>query len=183
MQLRTIKHCQSHLLHKLEVALLRTDLETKTILPIFIYLAQKGEKLSNPVIQRLLDQMMNENDLVLKQELLSSLGSLMDANQGEIKSSQEKIDQILIREIKSENYNIQKLCVLAIEKLATVTRQLDDQLLHELVQVGTDFHCNKMIRSEIFSLFDSIDVCCNFSIQKNFYREKNQACQFELQFE
>ena len=108
------------------------------MLPVFIYLAQKGEKLSRHVNDKLLDQLMNEEDLVRKQELLSSLGSLIDANQGEIAMYLTKINRILINEIKSDNFNIQKLCIMAIGKMATVIKQLSDDLLHEMMLIGTN---------------------------------------------
>ena len=159
------------LLHRLEMASGMVELADK-ILPVFIYLAQKGEKLSKDVNDTLLDRLWLEENAVSKQELLSSIGSLIDANQGEIRVYSAKVNRVLIREIKSDNFKIQKLCIVAIDKLARTAKQLDDELLRELVQVGINTNCKGAIRSEICSLFDLIEDECNPLIRKNSYREK-----------
>jgi len=160
-----------HLLGKLEEALHCKDLEQK-VFPVFIYLAQKGEKLSEHVNNKLLDQLLIEENLVLKQELLSSLGSLIDANQDDIQSYQKKINVILIKNINCNNFNVQKLCIMVIGKLATVTKQIDDELLHKLIQVGTNINSDRTIRFEICSLFDCIEDSCKSFNHIKFYKQQ-----------
>ena len=168
------------LLDKLEKALTdKKHLEDK-LLPVFIYLAQKGEKLSRHVIDKLLDRLSNESDLVLKQELLSALGSLIDANQTQIEFCKEKIDQILIREIKSDNSNIQKLCIKVIRILATVTSNLSDEVLRQLIQVGTDCNCEATSRNEIYSLFHSTKENNHYLIDNQSYRDQMKLANLEF---
>ena len=113
-----------------------------------------------------------EEDLVLKQELLSSLGSLIDANQVDIQSYQKKINVILIKDINSNNLNVQKLCIMVIGKLATVTKQLDSELLHKLIQVGTNANSNRTIRREICLLVDCIEDSCKSLNHIKLYKQK-----------
>jgi len=166
------------LLSKLEEALRRKDLE-QSVLPVYIYLAQKGEKLSKDVNDKLLERLVCEQDPVLKQELLSSLGSIIDSNQQEIKVYQIKINQILINEIKSNNFNIQKLCVAVICKLVTVSKQISDELLHELVAISTNLNCNKTIKNDISAFVESIEDDCNALLLKNCYRHKIQLANLD----
>ncbi|CAG0894755.1 unnamed protein product, partial [Cyprideis torosa] len=143
------------LLVKLETALCKHNAER--VLPVFIFLAQKGKALSSDVNKKLLDKLSSVGDPVLKQELLSSLGSLIEANpQGIIGLHLPQVNSILIREIRSENHNIQKLCIHAISKLVSISQQVDDQLLEELVQVGIDLNADKNVRHEMKALFDLV---------------------------
>jgi hypothetical protein len=149
------------------------------VLPIFIYLAQKGEQLSENLINKILDTLLNQNfkeNLVLKQELLSTLGSLINANREQVIFFKPKIDQILINEIKSNNYNIQKMCIAIIEIMVPITKQLDDKLLQELIHVGIN---SKKIKSEVYSLFEVFSADKNnnnncFINVKPCYKEKLQ---------
>ena len=167
------------LLDKLEKTLNdKQDLEDK-LLPVFIYLAQKGETLSRLVIDKLLDRLSSESDLVLKQELLSTLGSLIDANRTDIAFYKEKIDRILIREIHSDNSNIQKLCIKVIRILATVTNHLNDQILCQLIQVGTDCNCEATIRKEIYLLFNSTKENNGYLLGSRLHREQIRMANLE----
>ena len=161
----------AHLLYKLEKALHNKELE-QSVLPTFIYLAQKGTKLPRHVIDKLLARIFTQQDPVLKQELLSSLGSLIDANQTEINVFLTKINHFLTKEIKSDHFNIQRLCIMVIHKLVTVCKQLDDELLNALVEIGISLNCNKTVRNDISVLFESIEADSSDFIHKNCYREK-----------
>lgn len=146
----------TNLIEKMSIALERKSLE-KAAFPLFIYLAQKGQVLSQQVNQRLLDKLMNlKQDPVLKQELLSALGSLIWANSQEINLYREKIRTILIKEISSDNHNVLRLCVNAIGKFIKVVSQVDLELLEPLVRVGTDQNTDKIIRFDIQMLFENI---------------------------
>ena len=153
-----------HLIAKLEKALQHVDLE-HIVLPVFTYLAQKGEKLLLSVIEKLLDKLLKEDDPVMKQELLSSLGSLIQANKRHIDKYQSKIQAILAKEITSRNHNIQRLCVSSVAKFVRATGKVDDVLLDKLVLVGTSPDSSKTIKREIQDLFeDVLQDSCNPSI-------------------
>lgn len=145
----------TELMKKLERALELQKLE-KTALDIFIFLAQKGEVLSKSVIERLLSKLQTEDGLILKQELLSSLGSLIQANKDSIQPYQSKIFEILSKQLLSDNHNVSRLCVIATQKLVKVFDYLDEDLLNKLVQVGTDPNTNKDIKYEIKVLFETL---------------------------
>ena len=166
------------LIVKLEEALQHSDLE-HIVLPVFTYLAQKGEKLSLSVIEKLLDKLLKEEDPVMKQELLSSLGSLIQANKEHIDKYQSQIQAILAKEITSRNHNIQKLCISSVVKFVGATGKVDDVLLDKLVLVGTSPDSSNTIKREIQRLFkDVLQDSCNPSInaKKQKIRLANLSC-------
>ena len=160
------------LLDKLEKALEEKKELEDNLLPVFIYLAQKGEKLSRHVIGKLLDRLSTDSNLVLKQELLSALGSLINANRTLIDFYKAKIDRILIRDIQSDNCNVQKLCVKVTRILSTITDHLDDQILRQLIEVGTNSHSEATVRNEIYSLFHSTEENGRCLIGNESHREQ-----------
>lgn len=100
------------LLNKLELALMAKRLKKK-VLPVFIYLAQKAETVSGFIMNELI-KMLVKNDEVWKQDLLSAVGSMIEANQTK-QVHINKVNKILTREIKSSgSQNVQKLCLRVI---------------------------------------------------------------------
>ncbi|CAG0914726.1 unnamed protein product [Notodromas monacha] len=175
---------------------LLSKLEQSALL-VFNYLAQKGEKLSLVVNNKLLDKLASEKDPVLIQELLSSLPALMNANKADLcKLYLPKINGILAREIRSDNANVQSLCVSAVSALVAVIQgvgdsssrmmnvkqqqqrvvMIDETLLEALVETCTDSssRCSPSVALGIRALFDSIDDSHNPCIAQRQYREKMQ---------
>lgn len=155
----TLKNNQSlskKLLTKLETALHMPDLEPLAIRS-FIFLAQRGELLRQAVIQKLLDRLDCEQDPVLLQEFLSSLGSLVGANAEQMHElHQSQVNSILIKYISSDNCNVQKLCIHAAGRFFTISKHVDDRLLEELVSIATSTQSNEKAKHGIMVLFDSI---------------------------
>ncbi|CAF3745317.1 unnamed protein product [Rotaria sp. Silwood1] len=141
----------AELLNKLEMALSREEIEDN-ILSIFVYLAQKGEKLSENIIQKILDRILIEKDIMLKQEFLSTLGSLIQTHKTDIKLYKKRIEEILMNEINSDNNNLQKISINVLRILVKFV-QVDSNLLNEVIAIGTSLHCDKTIKDEIYSLF------------------------------
>ena len=143
------------LLIKLEIALTQKHIEDQS-LSIFIYLAQKGEKLSDNIIQKILTKILSERDLMLKQELLSALGSLIQTHHKDIQRYKQKTEDILLKEIKSESIYLQKLCLDILRILAQFV-EIDSNLFEMIITIGTNFHCDRTIKHEIYSLFLSLE--------------------------
>ncbi|CAF1433891.1 unnamed protein product [Adineta steineri] len=144
----------SELLKKLEMALNRETIEDK-VLPIFVYMAQKGEKLSQNIINKILNRIATEEDIMLKQELLSALGSLIQTYKTDIKLYKNTIEEILINEINSDYTNLQKICI-GVLKILVKFVQINSSLLNKIVTIGTSLSCDKTIKDEIYSLFTLI---------------------------
>ncbi|CAF1444874.1 unnamed protein product [Adineta steineri] len=141
----------SELLKKLEMALDRETIQDKVLL-IFVYLAQKGEKLCENIINKILNRMLTEKDIMLKQEFLSTLGSLIETHKADIKLYKNKIEEILINEINFDNIHLQKLCINVLRILVKFI-QINSNLFNTVITIGTSLHCDKIIKDEIYSLF------------------------------
>ncbi|KAA0202607.1 hypothetical protein HAZT_HAZT002059, partial [Hyalella azteca] len=163
----------NYLLERLELDLRKVEMEPG-ILRVFIYLAQKGEELSPTIKNKLLDKLLTEPCTGLKQELLSCLGSLIEANIVKSSDDLSRVNQILIQNIGSDNRNIHKLCMNAQRKLVKVCQTMDEGLLQKLVDIGTASTCNKSVRIEIEKLFESIDEKYNPVILQKQYKQKLQ---------
>ena len=160
------------LIVKLEEVLQHSDLE-RIVLPVFTYLAQKGEPLSQSVIEKLLDKLRIEEVPVMKQELLSSLGSLIQANKRHIGKYQSEIQSILAKEITSLNLNIQRLCVSSVAKFVGAAGKIDDVLLDKLFLVGTSPDSSNTIKADIQGLFkDDLQDSYN----PNIYTKRPKIC-------
>ncbi len=169
------QNLQGSLLTKLNTALKEKRLKEE-VLPVFIYLAQKGETLSHYVMSELIGRLMNKEESgVWRQELLSALGSLIEANhhhQG-AKDLLIKVNKILVREMRSDSRNVQKLCLKVVRKLVGVTKRIDDNLLEELVTLGTDTNkSNDALRFEVRDMFKTVitDDCNPLLLRKKGYR-------------
>ncbi|XP_047735505.1 uncharacterized protein LOC125177583 [Hyalella azteca] len=134
----------------------------------------EGEELSPTIKNKLLDKLLTEPCTGLKQELLSCLGSLIEANIVKSSDDLSRVNQILIQNIGSDNRNIHKLCMNAQRKLVKVCQTMDEGLLQKLVDIGTASTCNKSVRIEIEKLFESIDEKYNPVILQKQYKQKLQ---------
>ncbi len=120
------------------------------------------------VINEILDTLLKETDLVMKQEFMCSLGSLINANRMQIKIFQKKIETILLNELENNNTNIQEMCIKVIKILiSTISNHLNEKLLDKLIQIGTSTNVDEVKKKEICDLFISIDTN-----SKKFYKEK-----------
>ena len=149
---QTLSH---ELLRKLEIALNRQTIEDK-ILPIFVYLAQKGDKLSQNIIQKILNKISSEKDLMLKQELLSALGSLIETHYTDISQYQSQIQEILIKELNSDKIHLQKICINIVRILSRFVK-INSNLFNAVLAIATDLNCDSTIKDEIYSLFISME--------------------------
>ncbi|CAF4580241.1 unnamed protein product, partial [Rotaria sp. Silwood2] len=141
----------AELLNKLEMALNRKQIEDKVLL-IFVYLAQKGEKLCNNIIQKILNKILLEKDIMLKQELLSALGSLIETHYTDIKRFQRQTEEILVNGINSDNINLQKICIHVLRILARFVK-VNSSVFDAVITIGTGLSCDRTIKEEIYSLF------------------------------
>ncbi|CAF1267992.1 unnamed protein product, partial [Didymodactylos carnosus] len=141
----------AELLNKLEMALNRKQIEDN-VLSIFVYLAQKGEKLCNNIVQKILNKILLENDIMLKQELLTALGSLIETHHTDIKRYQQQTEKILVNGINSDNINLQKICIHILRILARFVK-INSSLVDAVITIGTDLSCDRTIKEEIYSLF------------------------------
>ncbi|CAF4419600.1 unnamed protein product, partial [Didymodactylos carnosus] len=139
------------LLQKLEIALNRQTIEDE-VFPIFIYLAQKGEKLSENIIKKIMNKISSEHDIMLKQELLTALGSLIETHHVDIKQYQKQIEEILIKEINSDNIHLQKVCIHILRVLSRFVK-INFNLFNVIITIGTSLNCDRTIKDEIYSLF------------------------------
>lgn len=115
-------------------------------------MAQKGENLSNNIIQKILNKISLEKDIMLKQELLSALGSLIETHHTDIKRYQRQTEKILVNEINSDNINLQKLCIHVLRILTRFVK-VNSSLFDAVITIGTGLSCDKTIKDEIYSLF------------------------------
>ncbi|CAF2102630.1 unnamed protein product [Rotaria magnacalcarata] len=165
----------AELLNKLETALNRKQIEDK-VLSIFVYLAQKGEKLCHNIIQKILNKILLEKDIMLKQELLSALGSLIETHHTDIKRYQQQIEKILVDGINSDNTNLQKICISVLRILVKFVH-VSSSLFNEVITIGTSLYCDKTIKDEIFSLFTFMEQ--NNSELTNKYKAKIQLANLD----
>ncbi|CAF4512719.1 unnamed protein product [Didymodactylos carnosus] len=133
------------------MALNREQIQDKVLL-IFVYLAQKGEKLCENIIKKILNRILTEKDIMLKQEFLSTLGSLIQTHKTDIKLYKDKTEEILINELNSDNTNLQKICISVLRILVKFV-QVNSSLLDQVIKIGTGLYCDKTIKDEIYSLF------------------------------
>ena len=152
-----------NLIHILENELQDNDLD-EMILPIFVCLAQKGQKISRPVTEKMLDKLITETNLSQKKELLSALLSIMKAHENNIRVYELKIRTILDHELDSSNQNIQRLCVQIFTMLAKCFPQIDNELLEKLVHLGTSSHTHKILRNEILMLLEALPENSNINV-------------------
>ncbi|CAF4416357.1 unnamed protein product, partial [Didymodactylos carnosus] len=89
---------------------------------------------------------------MLKQEFLSTLGSLIQTHKTDIKLYKDKIEEILINGVNSDNMNLQKICISVLRILVKFV-QVNSSLLDQVIKIGTDLYCDKTIKDEIYSLF------------------------------
>ena len=139
------------LLKKLEVAL-EIEKIGDGALSIFVYLAQKGETLHQHIIEKILDKILSEENIMLKQEFLSTLASLIETHQNDIELYKEKIKKVLMDGINSDNTNLQKICITAVRILVKYA-DVSPSLLNKVIAVGTKLYCDKTIKDEVYSLF------------------------------
>ncbi|KAA0195739.1 hypothetical protein HAZT_HAZT003730, partial [Hyalella azteca] len=145
----------SDLLEKLELAMAYDTMEP-SILKVFIYQAQKGEKLTPNLNMILLNKLSTGQLPALKLEMLSCLGSLIEANQTDIGRYLPQVNQILTEQISSDNNVVQNMCITAVRKLITFCKHVDEDLLQKLVDVATRSDCNEYVRNEIALTFGLI---------------------------
>ncbi|CAM4836970.1 unnamed protein product [Rotaria magnacalcarata] len=165
------------LLKKLEMALNRKQIEDN-VLSIFVYLAQKGEKLSNNIIQKILNKILLEKDIMLKQELVSALGSLTETHHTDIERYQQQIEKILADGLNSDNTNLQKICISVLRILVKFV-QVSSSLFSEVITIGTSLYCDKTIKDEIYSLFTFMEQ--NNSELTSKYKAKIQLANLDYQ--
>jgi preprotein translocase subunit SecA len=167
----------TELINKLEMALNRKQIEDK-VLSIFVYLAQKGEKLCNNIIQKILNKILLEKDIMLKQELLSALGSLIETHHTDIKRYQGQTEKILVNGINSDNINLQKICIHVLRILARFIK-INSSLFDAVITIGTGLSCDRTIKEEIYSLFTFMEQ--NNSELTSKYKAKIQLANLDYQ--
>ncbi|XP_047737962.1 uncharacterized protein LOC125178388 [Hyalella azteca] len=148
------------------------DTMEPSILKVFIYQAQKGEKLTPNLNMILLNKLSTGQLPALKLEMLSCLGSLIEANQTDIGRYLPQVNQILTEQISSDNNVVQNMCITAVRKLITFCKHVDEDLLQKLVDVATRSDCNEYVRNEIALTFGLIKDEYNPVIKLKQFREK-----------
>ncbi|CAF0762503.1 unnamed protein product [Brachionus calyciflorus] len=142
------------LLKKLELALKNLSLQDQ-VLSIFVLRGQKGENLSKNIIEKILDKITTETNIMIKQEFLSSLVSIIQTNSSQINLYKCKLEDILSNELKSENVKIQKICLNTWMVLMKFV-QIDSKFLNQIVQIGTEIKTDESVCRSIYSLLNSV---------------------------
>ncbi len=143
------------LLNKLELALNNKSMEAN-VLSIFVHRAQKGETLTVHIIEKILNRIKNESNLMIRQEYLSSLASLIQNNLNLIKDSiKSDIESILFKNMDAGNANTQNICVNGWRSLINNFR-IDNKYLTQLIQIGTNSKCDESVKENLKQLLSSM---------------------------
>ncbi|KAA0195743.1 hypothetical protein HAZT_HAZT003726 [Hyalella azteca] len=134
--------------------------------------AQKGEKLTPNLNMILLSKLSTGQLPALKLEMLSCLGSLIDANKTDIGRYLPQVNQILTEQIASDNNVAQNMSITALRKLIIFCKRVDEGLLQKLVDIATRSTCDEYVRSEIALTFGFIEDKYNPVIPMKQFREK-----------
>lgn len=141
------------LVQKLELALENKTFQDQ-VLSIFVLIGQKGEKLSLNVIKKILQKITTETDIMIKQELLSSLMSIIQTNTADLSLYRIELEKILSNGLLSENLNIQKICVSTWIVLMKFVK-IDKKYLDQIVKLGTDPNSDHSVREIVYMVLKS----------------------------
>ncbi|EAS05901.2 helicase carboxy-terminal domain protein (macronuclear) [Tetrahymena thermophila SB210] len=139
----------SKLFAKLE-KVLDNEFISDQILSIFALQGQKGEKLSKNVISRICNTILIINNEPIKQELLSTISSIIEQNLFDI----YLIKKVLIHGITQENKNIIESSINGFRSFAKYI-ELDQECINTLVKKAARENSDEYIKKSIYQILDS----------------------------